>query len=166
MSVYLRNLHPTRKAWLPVEQGWSRLVYPGVTTRLPDAVLHLPAVRNLLEKQLVVAVDNAGWNADERQRRSELAGMAELVRLAEQAQFDRLLQGVRLRGSYRPPSRPRKPRADEWPEAWTERLKQRWAEGATGPEIAGELGGNVTPGSVGAKIRRLGLASRYARRSN
>jgi hypothetical protein len=115
VSIFLRNLHPSRKALLPVGRGWARLVYPGVTTRLPDAVLHLPAVRSLLARQIVAAVDNAGWNADERQRRSELAGMAELVRLAEQAQFDRLLEGVRLRGSYRSPGVPRKRRADEWP---------------------------------------------------
>jgi hypothetical protein len=160
VSVYLRNLHPSRKALLPAGQGWARLVYPGVTTRLPDAVLHQPAVRSLLARQIVVAVDSAGWNADERQRRSELAGMAELVRLAEQAQFDRLLEGVRLRGSYRSRGVPRKRRADEWPEERTARLKQRW-EGATGPMIAAELG--VSPGAVGAKVARQGLARRYRR---
>jgi hypothetical protein len=156
----LRNLHPSKKALLPVGQGWARLVYPGVTTRLPDAVLHLPAVRSLLTQRLVARVD-AGWDADERQRRSDRAGMSELVRLAEQAQFDRLLAGARLRRSYQSRGLPRKRRADEWPEEWTARLKERWAQGATGSMIAAELG--VSPGAVGAQVARQGLARRYRR---
>jgi hypothetical protein len=125
-------------------------------------VLRLPAVRKLLARQLVARVDSDGWDADERQRRSERAGMADLVRRAEQAAFDRLLQPVRIR-PRRKPSKPYKRRANMWPPEWTERLKQHWAEGATCPEIAAEL--RVTPGAVGAKVRREGLKPRYRPRS-
>jgi hypothetical protein len=164
VSVYLRNLHPSKKALLPVGQGWARLVYPGVTTRLPDAVLHDPAVRSLLAQQVVTQVDAAGWNADERQRRSDRAGMAELVHQAEQAEFDRLLRGVRLRHNYALSGKPRKQRANEWPEERIARLRQRWAAGATLAAIAVELG--VSPGAVGAQVHRWQLPPRYKPRSN
>jgi hypothetical protein len=164
--IHLRNLHPKRTLAVPLDDAWYRVLRPNVTSMLPAEALHFPAVRQLLAQQLVTVVDAVQCDADARQARAVRLDMAKLVAIAEQAEFDRLLQGVRLRGSYRSPGVPRKRRADEWPEEWTARLKQRWAEGATGPEIAAELGGNVTPGSVGAKIRRLGLASRYARRSN
>jgi hypothetical protein len=45
-----------------------------------------------------------------------------------------------------------------WSPELTKRLKARWAAGATGPEIAAELG--VSPGAVSAKARRVGLRRR------
>jgi hypothetical protein len=78
---------------------------------LREHVLRLPAVRKLLARRLVACVDSGGWNADERQWRSDRFGIADLVRRTEQAAFDRLLQPVHIR-PRRKPSRPYKRRAD------------------------------------------------------
>jgi len=136
---------------------------PAVTSAVPEHVLQLPGVRKLLARHRIVRVDAAGWDAEERQQRSQRVGMADLMRLTEQAAFDRLLQPLQIR-HRRKPSRPYKRRADMWPSEWTERLRHRWVIGATGPDIAAELG--VTPGAISAKARREGLKKRYRRRSD
>jgi hypothetical protein len=78
---------------------------------------------------------------------SEHACIADLVQRAEQVAFDRLLRPILIR-ARRKSSGPYKRRADMWSSEMTERLKQRWAAGATSPEIAVELG--VTLGAVSA----------------
>jgi hypothetical protein len=97
VSVYLRNAHPKQIVHLPIAPGWSRVLRPAVTTHVPERVLHTPVVRQLLLCKLVDVVDGAAWDADARQRRASRTDMARAIAAAEQREFDRLLQGVRIR---------------------------------------------------------------------
>jgi hypothetical protein len=97
VSVYLRNAHPKQIVHLPIAPGWSRVLRPAVTTRVPERVLHTPAVRQLVLRKLVDVVDGAAWDADARQRRASRTDMARAIAAAEQREFDQLLQGVRIR---------------------------------------------------------------------
>jgi hypothetical protein len=56
-SDLLRNAHPKETVYLPVRPGRCRVLRPGVTTRLPAAILHTPAARTLLTRQLITVVD-------------------------------------------------------------------------------------------------------------
>lgn len=94
-AVYLRNLHPTKRVMVPLGRGWVRLLYPGVTTHVPERVLHTPLVRKLLIRKMVEVVDGAAWDADVRQRNASRADMARAIAAAEQREFDVLLKGVR-----------------------------------------------------------------------
>jgi hypothetical protein len=161
--IYLRNLDARRTIAIPVAPGCYRLLRPAVTSAVPKHVLQLRGVQKLLARHRIVRIGSAGWDAEERQQRSQRVGMANLVRLAEQAAFDLLRQPLRIR-RRRKSSGPYKRRADMWPSEWTEQLRQRWMAGATGPDIAAGLG--VTPGAVSAKARREGLKPRYQRRSH
>lgn len=59
--------------------------------------------------------------------------------------------------------RPRQRPPGTWPSEWTETLRRRWAEGATGKAIAEELG--VMPSVVWAHVTREGLEKRYDNRN-
>lgn len=48
----------------------------------------------------------------------------------------------------------------EWPDEAVELLKRRWNDGASGSEIAREIGQGVTRNAVVAKVHRLKLAKR------
>jgi hypothetical protein len=162
--IHLRNLHPKRTLAVPLDGVWCRLLRPGVTSMLPAETLRFPVIQRLIAEQLVAVVDAVQCcDADARQARAARLDMARLIAIAEKAEFDRLLQGLRVE-PRRPPSGWPYTRRDLWPQEWTERLRQRWAEGATGPMIAAELG--ISRGAVGATVAREGLATRYTRRSN
>ena len=97
MNVHLRNAHPKQTVYVPIAPGWCRVLRPAVTTCVPAALLHTPAVRHLLIRRLVDVVDGAAWDADVRQRCATRTDMARAIAAAEQREFDRLLQGVRIR---------------------------------------------------------------------
>ncbi len=164
--VHVRNVHPTRRLMVPIAPGWSRLLYPAVTACLPAGVVESPAVRRMLAAQVLAVVGEAGWDADARQRQADRAGMEAAIRRAEQREFDQWR--ARWRARQQPPRRThksaqvnRKRRADEWPPEWTERLRRRWAEGASAEQIASEIG--LTPGAVASKALREGLEARPPR---
>jgi hypothetical protein len=156
--IHVRNRHPRHAIAIPFADG-SRfcLVPAGATSMLPDAALRHPAVRLLLAGQLIVVVDAAQYDADARQERAGRIDITELARQAEQAEFDRLLAGMRRPGPQRPQRepRPRKPRADEWSPAQVELLRRRHAAGASLESIAIEVG--RTLGAVVGMTRREGL---------
>lgn len=162
VTVYLRNVHAKRTVMVPIRPGWCRMLKPAVTARVPAAVLHTSAVRRLLSLRMVDVIDVTAWNAEARQRQANRTDWARAIAEAEQREFDGLLgRAPRGAGSRRPKERKR--RADEWPSEWTARLRQRWAEGATGTTIAVELG--VSLGAVRSKALRLGLPGRDWSRS-
>jgi hypothetical protein len=161
--IHLRNAHPKATVYLPVAAGWARIVRPGVTTMLPAAVLHTTIARQLLVRRMIELVDGTASDADARQRSAARTDMARAIALAEQAEFDRLLQGERIkqgpRRQRRPrPKRPRKRRQDEWPPERVELIKCRLAAGASRAEIAAELG--VKCYVVSALIYRRAKAAR------
>ena len=94
VNVYLRNTHPKQIVHLPIAPGWSRVLWPAVTTRVPEHVLHTPVVRQLLLRKLVDVVDAAAWDADVRQRTASRIDMARAIAAAEQREFDQLLKGM------------------------------------------------------------------------
>jgi hypothetical protein len=167
VTVYLRNCDVRRTAAVPVAPGWARLLHPGVTSAVPAQTVALPAVQRLLveERLRVVTEVSRAPDAAELLRRD----MAAAIAGAEARELAALVaRQTRQQGQPEPSRRPwtrrqrpeqRKRRDDEWPAELIVRLKARWAEGATGSEIAAELG--VTPGAVIAKARRLGLTRRH-----
>jgi hypothetical protein len=92
VNVYLRNVHPKQIIHLPLAPGWHRVLRPAVTACVPERILHLPAVRQLLIGQLIEIVDGAAWDPDIRQRRASRIDMARAIAAAEQREFDRLRQ--------------------------------------------------------------------------
>ena len=169
--IYLRNTDARRTAAVPVAPGWTRLLHPGVTSRVPAAAIALPAVQRLLATQRlqVITEVTARPDAGEVLRRDLAAAIAaaearELAALVARQVRPHDKAEAPKRG-YTRHQRPeqRKRRVDEWPAEWTDRLVARWVEGATGVAIAAELG--VTPGAVTAKAKRLGLPGRRTARS-
>jgi GcrA cell cycle regulator len=172
VTVYLRNCDVRRTAAVPVAPGWARLLYPGVTSRVPAQTVALPVVQRLLaaERLRVITEVSRAPDAAELLRRD----MAAAIAAAEARELAALVaRQVRQHGAAEAPRRPyvrrqrpeqRKRRDDEWPAELIVWLKARWAEGATGAAIAAELG--VTPGAVIAKAKRLGLAGRRRLRSD
>jgi hypothetical protein len=161
--IYLRNLDARCTAVVPVAPGRVRLLHPCATSAVPAQTVALPAVQRLLAdaRLRVVTEVSRAPDAGELLRRD----MAAAIAAAEARELAGLV--ARQHGQPEPPTRTwtrrqppeqRKVRADEWPPELIIRLKERWAEGATGPAIAAELG--VTPGAVTAKAKRLGLAGR------
>jgi hypothetical protein len=146
VTVFLRNRHPKRAIAIPANGHWCRFLPAGATTMLPDAALRHPVTRLLLAKQLIVIVDATQYDADARQKRAGRIDIAAFVRQAEQAEFDRLLAGLRRPRPQRPPSGTLQPsptrrhRAGEWSEQEIALLRQRASAGATRAQIAAELG--------------------------
>jgi len=215
--AHVRNAHPTKRMFIPLGGGWARLLYPGVTTAVPERALHTPLARQLLTAKLIELADGAAWDADVRQRRAARTDMARAIAAAEAREFARLVGGLRGRSPWhgRKAGKPRKPRANEWPAAqlallrqraeegvsrvriaaelgrtlsavegqakrqgarlhrtpppnkwsaeWTETLKQRWAAGVPGRQIAEELGTGAP--SVWSHAARLGLEKRFDNRN-
>jgi hypothetical protein len=161
--IHIRNVHPSRPAYVPVARGWSRLLMPSVTTSVPASVLGLPGVQRALRAQRLAVVTecNGAGGTQERLRRDMQAAIAAAERreLAAFVAAQGDLPG-RRDGPSRRPSR-RKRRADDWPEAWSDHLRTRWAEGASTQTIAAELG--VKPRGVGNKAAALGLPRRECR---
>jgi hypothetical protein len=154
--AHVRNAHPTKRMAIPLGGGWARLLYPGVTTAVPERALHTPLARQLLTAKLIELADGAAWDADVRQRRAARTDMARAIAAAEQAEFNRLLRGVRVSAR-----RPASPPPVRQPRVWTtERealLRERHASGAGVAQIAAELG--LTASAVQGHARRLGLGS-------
>jgi hypothetical protein len=157
--TFVRNAHPTKRLALPFgDDGWARLLYPGVTTSVPERALHTPLVRLLLTEKLIELTNGAAWDPDARQRRAARTDMARAIAAAEQAEFTRLMAGLQRRqGPQRPrrQPRPRRPRKDEWSEDQVAQLRRCHAAGMTCSAIAVELG--RTRGSVIGKALREGL---------
>jgi hypothetical protein len=156
-QVFLRNLNHSRRVVVrTVGAPTGRLILPGATTAMAiePATLADPAVQARLAQVRVAVLGRAGWCADLRQRRAGGLNWAELIAQAERAEIDRLRAEERQRRPWTR-RRPRKRRANEWPPEWIERVRQRWAEGATAPQIAAELGAKL--GTVQAWVRRLRL---------
>jgi hypothetical protein len=146
-TVFLRNPHPKQTVYVPIGDGWARVLRPAVTTALPERVLHTPAVRQLLVHRLVDLVDGAAWDADVRQRRASCTDMARAIAAAEQREFDRLRQGVQINARRR--------RNHEWSPEQIAVLHRRWAEGARVGVLALELG--MPAHVVGLKAYHEGL---------
>ncbi len=171
--IYLRNCDARRTAVVPVAPGWARLLHPGVTSRVPAAVIAMPAVQRLLttERLAVVTEVNRDPEAGELLRRD----MAAAIAAAEARALARLVaQQVRQHGALAEPTkrawvrrqRPdeRKRREDEWPPKRVALLRRRWAEGSPAWQIAGELG--LSKGAVATKAYTLGLGSRRRARQS
>ena len=157
-AVYVRNLHPTQRLMVPIAPGWARLLLPSVTAAVPAQAAESPIVRRMLAAQVLAVVGEAGWNADARQRQADRFGMEELIRAAEQREFD----GYRLRQrpARRTPSAPGSPghHAGRWPDEKNAQFKVRWASGVPLDTLAVEF--NVSRGSIIDRAGRLGLPSR------
>jgi hypothetical protein len=149
---FVRNLHPKQTIYLPVSPGWARVLRPAVTTALPTAVLHTPAVRSLLTRQMITVVDGAAWDPDARQRRALKADMARAIAAAEQAEFDK------LRVDMAPPRQRHKlfgkPR-NRWTAERVAQLRTLLLSNAPSREITATLG--LARGSLNATARRFGL---------
>ena len=158
--IYVRNVHPTRPVYVPIAPGWTRLLLPSVTAQLPASALTSASVQYALERQhlAIVTEISRGGGAPERWRRDIQVAIAAAERreLAAFVAAQGDLPGRRERQSRR--SSRRKRRADDWPEAWSDHLRARWAEGASTQTIAAELG--VKPRGVGNKAAALGLPRR------
>jgi len=68
--IHVRSLHPRKTVHLPYAPGCWRELPPGMTTMLPERVLHRAPVRRLLARQLIAVVDGHDKDADARQARS------------------------------------------------------------------------------------------------
>jgi ribonuclease D len=69
VTVYLRNLHPTRRLTLPLASGIARLVPPCATTGVERATaIGSPAVAVLLRRGLIAVVDVSSRDPETRQR--------------------------------------------------------------------------------------------------
>jgi hypothetical protein len=144
---------------LPIASGWARLLWPGVTSRVPADVLHLPSVQTLLDQQRLCVITECSRtpNARERLQRDMLIAIAQ----AERQAFDRLL--ARQQQRYQLPAaavlggkRPHTKADDEW-------LRAAWLAGTSRTAIARRLG--ITPQGAGLRAKPLGLPPRSFRRS-
>lgn len=141
-------MHAKQTVYLPICPGWHRVLKPAVTTSVPAALLHTPAVRQLLLKKLVDVVDGAAWDAEARQRQASRTDWARAIAAAEQLEFDKLLAGLAPQ------------REHYWSPKRLERLRQRIDAGATMKQLAAELG--LTRQAVDNLCRRHGLAAARA----
>ena len=112
----------------------------------------------MLAAQVLAVVGETGWDADIRQRQANRLGMAELIRQAEQAEFDRYRQHHRVarRVPFLPGSTGH--HAGKWPDEKNARFTARWEAGIALATLVAEFG--VSLSSVVKKAARLGLAAR------
>jgi hypothetical protein len=149
--IYLRNTHPTQRLAVPVSRGLTRLLWPGVTSRVPAAVLDHSAVQALLDQQRVQVITEClhAPGARERLRRDMQAAIAQ----AERAEFAKLLVRQQ-RQRHVPPAAviggraPRSQADDEW-------LREQWLAGTPRAVIGRHLG--ITGQGVGMRAKTLGL---------
>jgi hypothetical protein len=147
--IYVRNTHPTLTLYLPFCRGWERVLAAGATTAVSATVLTLPAVQRALKRQDIVVVTEVsrGNSAHERLRQD----MSAAIRAAEQAEIDRLRQGVSIKPRRKPTARPRQ----RWTSERIAQFKALRASHATPDEIASALG--IARSSVWAIASHLGL---------
>lgn len=159
-ALFVRNTHPTARVMVPLGTGGrARLLLPSTTSCMPAGVVELPAVRRMLAAQVLAVVDSAGWDADARQRQADRLGMQELIRAAEQREFDRYRQRHRI--ARRVPALPGSSghHAGRWPAEKNARFKAHWEADTPLADLVAEFG--VTDkSSIVHKAKRLGLAAR------
>lgn len=117
-------------------------------------VLHTPAARTLLTRQLITVVDGAAWDAEARQARALQADMVHAIAAAEQREFDRLRVGVRICERRRPSGRPR----HRWTAERVAEFRALLLSEAKPAEIAAKMGWHRA--ALHAKACQLGLARR------
>jgi hypothetical protein len=156
-TIFVRNLHPSRRVLVPLGDGLARVLAPAVTSAFPARVLAHPTVRTLLARQFITRIDLASWDPEERQRRALRADMQAAIARLEQAEVDKLRQGVAIKPRRAPTGRPR----HRWTPERIAQLKALREAKATPDEIAREM--NMARESVWAVAYQLGLSRKAPR---
>ena len=159
MSVFLRNLHPTKRLAVPLGDGWARIVPPQACAAVPSAALASPRVQHALADQRLAVVTEVNANADSRNALALRTDLALAIAQAERRAFARLIAQAQERGEVE-----KLKRGHYWSAEQIEGLRHRIAAGATMRELATEHG--LTRQAIGSLCRRYGLKAGYAPRGD